>query len=462
MKKRVLFFLIPLITLLLLLSCTRKALPPDSGPPVIQSIDASPSIVSRGGTVSLWVSVTDPEEHTIYYEWSCPQGEFYADEALTTPSNGVNPCWWKAPETEGNFTISVTCTDSIGEGFEIVDTLIVVSVSIYSLDSVIGEDKFSSPFAMYIDEDGGLFVSDPGLTAVHYHDGARWISWNYAGLDTNIDTIVIDTVTPPDTIIDTTYARHRFTNPTAMGFDDKRNMLYLADVAWLDSLEISVYCIDSIFTPSDTLMDSLIMYGFQFRLVDRSDLNFTIREPYNILFDAANDVFYVSTQSSVISYDSTWIPDGWNRNWSFATSTQGINFKAKGMQLVNDELYLAGFYYDAGDDSAFSNIRRFSGLESYPPTEEFALFSYEDSTLQYVGGLAVGPNGHMFTTEGGGSYKSFHRVVEYNSDGTYIRSFGSPGEKEDQFNNPTDIYVDASGRIFVVDMGNHSIKVFSQ
>ena len=55
-----------------------------------------------------------------------------------------------------------------------------------------------------------------------------------------------------------------------------------------------------------------------------------------------------------------------------------------------------------------------------------------------------------------------HKVVEYDGNGNYIRSFGSLGDKEDQFNNPTDIFVDDNGKIYVVDMGNHSIKVFSE
>lgn len=499
MKRRVLFFLIPLLTLFLLLSCSKEALPPESGSPNIQSIEASPSIVSKGGTVYLWVSVTDPEEHTIYYEWSCPEGEFYADEGLTTPSKNVNPCWWVAPQTEGNFTISVTCTDSIGDDFEIVDTLITVSVSIYSLDSIIGEEVFASPFAMYLDDDGKLFVTDPGLSAVHFHNGSRWYYWNYMGLDTSMETDTTkwwidtsqtgpDTLQPAEIVVTTVIGRDAFDTPTALTLDESRDILYVAS-AEIETTMVSYYDVNTMFTPADTvnalstlvtmtLVDTLggiwdtltdtlsfekvCLYGFQRKLNDRTDLNFRISAPYSFLIDPLTDWFYTSTRISIISYDSTWLHDGWKRNWSTATATGGINYEGKGMTLYDDALYIACFGTKA--DTVYNVVRRFIDISNPTgPTADDANFWVQDQYTYYCNGIAVSPlNGHVFITAGGGSASSFHRVVEYDNDGHFVRTFGSLGDKEDQFNSPTDIFIDSDGRIFVVDMGNHSIKVFSQ
>jgi DNA-binding beta-propeller fold protein YncE len=496
MKRRVLFFLIPLLTLLLITSCSKKALPPDSNPPDIQSIEASPTIVSKGGTVRLWVSVTDPEEQKIYHQWSCSAGQFYADEEHTTPSSTVNPCYWHAPSAEGNFTITVTCTDSIGEDFMIVDTSIVVSVSIYQLDSIIGDDQFASPFAMYIDDDGNLFVSDPGLSAVHFHNGLRWYSWNFMGLDTSVTTtptydttfdsshavLWIDTTK----IVTTIVAKDLFDTPTAITVDENRNYLYVVNVE-LESTVVAIHDIDTMFTPADsvwtlstmvtmstdsgngvwdTLTDTLsfekvCLYGFQFNENDRKDLNFRISAPYSFAIEPLTDWFYMSTRISIISYDSTWFFDGWRKNWSTATATGGINYEGKGMERVNDTLYIACFGIDG--DTTRSVIRRFVNItNSTGPTSDDANFWAEDTMMGYVSGLGVSPSHHLFAACGGGTELSFHRIVEFDESGNYVRSFGSLGEKEDQFNNPTDVYVDASGRIYVVDMGNHSIKVFSQ
>ncbi|MBE9512355.1 MAG: NHL repeat-containing protein [Bacteroidetes bacterium] len=452
MHRRIIFCLIPLFLILLVFSCTRKSVIPPTEPPVINAIEASPYIVSKEGTVYLNLAVTDPDEDKMYFEWSCPEGQFFADVSLNTPSNITNPCWWKAPATEGNYTISVTCTDSIGDDPEFVDTSLTVSVSIYSLDSIIGESEFSSPFSMYIDDDGNLFVSDPGLSAVHFNNGTNWYSWNFSGLCT---TITIDTIN--DTIFDTTEIINKvlFESPTAITVDEEQNLLYVADVM-LDSTRISVYDINNI--TSDTL------YGFLFRLNDRTDLNFRISAPYSFVVDPSSKWFYVSTRISIIAYDTTWVPDGWIKNWSTSTATGGINFEGKGMKLFNGDLFLACF--GVKDDTVRSCIRRFTDITGTSPTEVMAIYSDDDSTIQYLGGIAIGQNGningHIFVTQGGGSDEFYHRIVEYDENGNFIRTFGSIGEKEDQFNYPTDIFIDSSGNIYVVDMGNHCIKVFSE
>jgi hypothetical protein len=216
----------------------------------------------------------------------------------------------------------------------------------------------------------------------------------------------------------------------------------------------------------DTLIDTVsveevCLYGFQFNENDRTDLNFRISAPYSFAIEPLSKWFYISTRISVICYDSTWFFDGWNKNWSTATATGGINYEGKGMRLVNDTLYVACFGVDG--DSTYSVIRRFVDITNATgPTSDDANFWVEDSMMGYVGALGIGPNGHLYAGCGGGSEQSFHRIVEFDESGNYVRAFGSLGDKEDQFNNPTDIFVDSNGTIFVVDMGNHSIKVFSQ
>ncbi|MCK4234475.1 hypothetical protein KAX75_08605 [candidate division WOR-3 bacterium] len=499
MHRRMIFCLIPLFLILLVFSCTRKPVTPSTKTPVINAIEASPYIVSKEGTVYLNLAVTDPDEDKMYFEWSCPEGQFFADDSLYTPSNITNPCWWKAPAAEGNYTISVTCTDSIGDDPEFVDTFLTVSVSIYSLDSIIGELKFSSPFSMYIDDDGNLFVTDPGLSAVHFHNGTRWFSWNFMGLDTSIDTTTIyDTTFEIDStdttilfidtteIVETLVGKGLYDSPSAISVDEDRNFFYVANVE-IDSTKISVHDLDKMFTPEDTVtalstivtmstdsgsgvwdtltdtlsLETLCLYGFQFKMNDRTDLNFRIIAPYSFVIDPVSKWFYISTRISIISYDTTWAPNGWIKNWSTSTATGGINFEGKGMKLFNDNLYLASFGTDAGH--AYSVVRRFMDIANpNGPTADDANFWISDSFTAYPNGIAIAQNGHIFLTEGGGSLFSFHRVVEYDENGNFIRTFGSIGEKEDQFNCPSDIFIDSSGKIYVVDMGNHCIKVFSE
>ena len=56
-----------------------------------------------------------------------------------------------------------------------------------------------------------------------------------------------------------------------------------------------------------------------------------------------------------------------------------------------------------------------------------------------------------------------NRVQVFSSDGTYLRSFGSKGNKEGEFNSPKGIAIDnESGIIFIADTANHRIQLFSE
>ena len=461
MFRRTLVFLFPLFIIIFVLSCenSRKPVTPESKSPVINAIEVSPNIVSKGGTVYLFLAVTDPDEDTMYYEWSCPQGQFFADELLQTESNTANPCWWKSPAEEDYYTITVTCTDSISDP---VDTSITVSVSIYGLDTIIGEDEFASPFAMYLDDDGNIYVSDPGLSCIHAFLGNDYFRWNFAGLDsdsvwmydtTGYDTTIDTTVTPHDTtitaIVDTLFDslnifKSKLTSPTAITVDEGQNLLFVAD-ATIDSTIVSVYNTDNIGSPSDTL------HGFLFRISDQKGLSYTLEGPYSFTVDPSSKWLYISTRKLIISYDSTWFYSGWDRNWYYSL---GIEYEGRGTKIFNGDLYLACF------DDSVSCVRKFTDITN--PTGPTLDFEFSDTTLQFVGGIAIGQNGHIFVTEGGGSEKSYHRIVEYDETGNYVRSFGSLGDKVDQFNSPTDIFIDATGKIYIVDMGNHCIKVFKE
>lgn len=459
MLRRVMLILLPLVILLMILNCSKEPVVPDSTSPVINAIEAKPNIVSKGGKVYVNLAVTDREEDKMYFEWSCPNGQFYSDSLLQNVSNKSNPIWWKASEEEGNFTLTVICTDSISEE---VDTSITVSVSIYSLDSIIGEDDFSTPFGMYLDASGNLYVSDPGLSCVHAYKDGGYFRWNFAGLDTdsvfhpettwyNPDSFDIDSIF--DSL---SFSKLNYESPTAITVDEDNHLLYVADVK-LDSTIMNLFCTDSISPSSE---DTL--YGFMLRMNDRTDLNFRIKSPYSFVINPVSRYLYMSTEISIVCYDSTWFMDGWQKKWSYATAKQGVNFQGKGMGYYNDALYLASFGIDA--DSNYSTVRRFIDIENPTgPTADDANFWIEDEYTAYVNGVAVSPvNGHIFVTEGGGSSLSFHRVVEYDENGTFVRTFGSLGRGHDQFNFPTNIFVDSDGKIYVVDMGNHCVKVFKE
>ena len=73
-------------------------------------------------------------------------------------------------------------------------------------------------------------------------------------------------------------------------------------------------------------------------------------------------------------------------------------------------------------------------------------------------GVAVNERNEIAVTETGNN-----RVFVFSSDGIYIRSFGSKGDKQREFNYPAGVAFDSmNGNIIVVDNGNQQVKIFSE
>jgi len=53
------------------------------------------------------------------------------------------------------------------------------------------------------------------------------------------------------------------------------------------------------------------------------------------------------------------------------------------------------------------------------------------------------------------------RVAKVDKDGTWLMSWGTPGDKQGQFNTPHSIATDAQGHVYVADRGNRRIQVFN-
>lgn len=71
-------------------------------------------------------------------------------------------------------------------------------------------------------------------------------------------------------------------------------------------------------------------------------------------------------------------------------------------------------------------------------------------------GVAFDAAGNIFVSDG---YTNA-RVVKMDPSGTYVKSWGTKGAGEGQFDMPNSIAVDAKGNVYVADMGNKRIQVF--
>ena len=77
------------------------------------------------------------------------------------------------------------------------------------------------------------------------------------------------------------------------------------------------------------------------------------------------------------------------------------------------------------------------------------------SPLALPSDVAIAPNGYIYIVDGGN-----HRIVVYDSDGSYLQTIGSEGSTAGLFSGPMGISVDKKGHIYVADTDNHRIQIF--
>ncbi len=78
-------------------------------------------------------------------------------------------------------------------------------------------------------------------------------------------------------------------------------------------------------------------------------------------------------------------------------------------------------------------------------------------TFNRPSGVAVGPNGDIFVSDGEGPN---NRVVKYSREGRFITAWGTTGAEPGNFDTPHDIAVDSRGRVFVADRSNNRVQIF--
>ena len=77
------------------------------------------------------------------------------------------------------------------------------------------------------------------------------------------------------------------------------------------------------------------------------------------------------------------------------------------------------------------------------------------STVSFV---AVAANGDIFVTDGHGPN---NRVVKFAKDGTFITTWGRPGDGPGELNQPHAITLDTTGRVFGGDRSNSRVQIFA-
>ncbi|HTS49778.1 MAG TPA: peptidyl-alpha-hydroxyglycine alpha-amidating lyase family protein [Bryobacteraceae bacterium] len=84
-----------------------------------------------------------------------------------------------------------------------------------------------------------------------------------------------------------------------------------------------------------------------------------------------------------------------------------------------------------------------------------------EDTFNQPSAVIVAPNGDIFVGDGHGG-KSNARIVKFDKNGKFIKTWGTHGSEPGQFNVPHTLAFDSKGRLFVGDRANNRIQIFDQ
>jgi sugar lactone lactonase YvrE len=82
-----------------------------------------------------------------------------------------------------------------------------------------------------------------------------------------------------------------------------------------------------------------------------------------------------------------------------------------------------------------------------------------ENTFNRPSSVAIGLNGEIYVGDGHGG-DSNARVMKFDAEGNFIKSWGQYGSGPGEFDQPHAMVVDSTGRLFVGDRGNNRIQIF--
>jgi predicted membrane-bound mannosyltransferase/DNA-binding beta-propeller fold protein YncE len=91
----------------------------------------------------------------------------------------------------------------------------------------------------------------------------------------------------------------------------------------------------------------------------------------------------------------------------------------------------------------------------FTPVREWEIFGWYGQSLDNKPFIAAGPDGSVFVTDPEG-----YRILQFNSQGEFIRTWGDAGVTPERFRLPTGITVGPDGAVWITDAGNGRIMRF--
>ena len=103
----------------------------------------------------------------------------------------------------------------------------------------------------------------------------------------------------------------------------------------------------------------------------------------------------------------------------------------------------------------YANNRGYSQCKLTFQLQGQKYYGYHNNNGSFQG-ITVNMEGNIFICD-----NNYHRIQIFDSEGKFISTFGTNGNGDGQFNNPSGITVNSEGNILVCDKNNHRIQVFN-
>jgi DNA-binding beta-propeller fold protein YncE len=119
-----------------------------------------------------------------------------------------------------------------------------------------------------------------------------------------------------------------------------------------------------------------------------------------------------------------------------------------GIASRNGKIYVA--------DRKFSRVQVFNTSGENIQVIDAQTTGIENGQFNQPQGLDFDANGNIYVAD-----TENDRIQVFSDDGTFLRTFGSPGSANSQFNTPSDVAIGSNGNVFVTDKLNDRVQIFS-
>lgn len=192
----------------------------------------------------------------------------------------------------------------------------------------------------------------------------------------------------------------------------------------------------------DTALGALAVVDLKWRQMRYVSAPGKLAEPINVAIDEDGTKYVADSIRGVVIFDS-------QDRYIGGLAVQG-QIRPTDIVISGDRLFVT--------DLASASVRIFDkttgqALGAVPIKGEKSL----KARLQAPVNLAVDKQGNLYVSDMG-----LFQVLEYDTQGRYLRSFGSQGDSPGQFARPKGIALDDDGRLYVVDAAAQVVQIFDQ